>query len=174
MDIGGKNETISVNRLSCQHDPEQPSEDAQPRRCCGRPAKLLQPSPSHTIQEQPQRTHSGRPVEPSQRYISVLEGSGVANQFCSEYEPRQIVMLLCIILSCVTLNYCLVGSPYRIVNARRMRTRVTLVCLSVYLFVCLSVCLLPLYCLHRTFMQQNERTSQFCAKLQRFSTEGFR
>ena len=42
------------------------------------------------------------------------------------------------------------------------------------LFVCLSVCLLPVYCLRMTFMQQNERTSQFCAEFQRFSTKGFR
>jgi ankyrin repeat protein len=53
-----------------------------------------------------------------------------------------------------------------LINARRMRTRVTV--------VSLSVCLLPLYCLHKTFIQQNERTSQFCAELQRFSTKGFR
>ena len=44
-----------------------------------------------------------------------------------------------------------------------MRTKVTVVSL----FVTVSVRLLPLYCLRRTFMQQN---SQFCAKLQSFST----
>ena len=33
---------------------------------------------------------------------------------------------------------------------------------------------LPLYCLHKTFMQQNKLISQFCAELQWFSTKGFR
>ena len=50
-------------------------------------------------------------------------------------------------------------------HSAHMRTRV--------MVVHLSVCLLPFYCLHRTFVQQNECTSQFCAKLQRFSTKGF-
>ena len=50
-----------------------------------------------------------------------------------------------------------------------MRTRVTVVCLS----VCLSVCLLPVYCLHKTFMQQNERISQFCAEFRRFQLRDF-
>ena len=81
VDIGGKNETISVDRLKpASMDPEQPSEDAQPRRRRGRPIKLPQPSPSHTTKEQPQRTRSGCPVKPLQRYISVLEGNGVADQ----------------------------------------------------------------------------------------------
>ena len=81
VDVGGKNKTISVDRLKpASMDPEQLSEDAQPRRRHGRPTKLPQPSPSHTTKEQPQRTRSGRPVKPPQRYISVLEGSGVADQ----------------------------------------------------------------------------------------------
>ena len=53
-----------------------------------------------------------------------------------------------------------------IFNARRMRTSVTV--------LTLSVCLLPLYCVRKVFMNKIERTSQFCAELQRFSTKGFR
>ena len=55
-------------------------------------------------------------------------------------------------------------------NAWRMRTRVTVVSL----FVCLSVCPLPLYYLCKIFMLKNECTSQFLSKLQRFSTKRFR
>ena len=57
-----------------------------------------------------------------------------------------------------------------LINARRMRTRVTVVCLS----VCLSVCLLPIYCPLKAFMQENEHTIKFFAELPRFSTKGFR
>ena len=55
---------------------------------------------------------------------------------------------------------------FEVINARRMRTSVTV--------LSLSVCLLPLYCVHKVFMNKIERTSQFCAELQRFSTKGFR
>ena len=40
--------------------------------------------------------------------------------------------------------------------------------------VCLFVCYVPLYCLCTMCMQQNKHTSQVCAELQRFSTDGFR
>ena len=79
VDIGGKNETISVDRLkpACL-DLEQPAEVAEPRRHRGRPKKYQQ---SQTISGPPQPlyTRSGRQVKPPLQYISVLEGSGVAD-----------------------------------------------------------------------------------------------
>ena len=77
MDIGGKNETVSVDRLKpARMDLEQPAEVAEPRRNRGRPNKYQQPQ---TIPDSPQPlyTRSGRQVKPPQR---VLEGSGVADQ----------------------------------------------------------------------------------------------
>ena len=59
----------------------------------------------------------------------------------------------------------LCGGFLDIVNARRMRTSVTV--------VCLSVCVLPVYWLHIRFMLENEHTSQLHADLLRFSTLGF-
>ena len=52
-----------------------------------------------------------------------------------------------------------------IINARRMRTRVTV--------LCLSVCVLPIYWLHQRFIQLTEHTNQFRTNIQRFSTKGF-
>ena len=79
VDIGGRNETISVDRLkpACM-DLGLPAEVAQPRRR-GRPSKQQHP-PTISDPLKPQYTHSGRQVKPTQRYVSVLEGSGVADQ----------------------------------------------------------------------------------------------
>ena len=79
VDIGGKNETISVDRLKPAHmDLEQPAEVAEPRRRRGRPVKQ-QTNQTIPVPSQPLYTRSGRQVKPTQRYISVLEGSGVAD-----------------------------------------------------------------------------------------------
>ena len=50
-----------------------------------------------------------------------------------------------------------------------MRTRVTVV----HLFVCLFVCLLPVYCLLKTFIQQNEHISQFSPNSKGFQLRDF-
>ena len=83
VDIGGKIETISVDRLKPAHmDPEHPAQVAEPRPR-GRPPKPPQPPSTVTTQPQtpdtpsplrPQRTRSGRQVKLPQRYISVLGG----------------------------------------------------------------------------------------------------
>ena len=83
IDIGGKIEIISVDRLKPAHmDPEHPAQVAKPRPR-GRPPKNPQPSPTTTTQRQsrdkpnalqPKHTRSGRQVKIPQRYISVLGG----------------------------------------------------------------------------------------------------
>ena len=55
------------------------------------------------------------------------------------------------------------------INARRMRTRVKVLSLS----VCRSVCVLPNYWLHKRFIQLTEHTNRFHANIRRFSTKGF-
>ena len=85
VDIGGKNETISVDRLkpACM-DLEQPAAKAEPRRRRGRP-KNHQQSQTTLASPQTRYTSSGRQVKPPQQYISVLEGSSVADQTHSRY-----------------------------------------------------------------------------------------
>ena len=60
------------------------AEVAEPGRRRGRPItqRTLQTTP---VAPQPLYTRSGRQVKPTQRYISVLEGSGVADQTRSPY-----------------------------------------------------------------------------------------
>ena len=96
VDVGGKNNTISVDRLKPAYmDLEQPAEVAEPRRRRGRPIKHQPPQTTpdppqpRPIKHQPPQTtpdppkplytRSGRRVKPVQQYISVLEGSGVAD-----------------------------------------------------------------------------------------------
>jgi hypothetical protein len=82
VDIGGKFETISVDRLKPDHmDLEHPAQVAKPKRC-GRPPRIPQPSSSSKIAQKadnpnaihPRCTRSGRQVIRPQRYISVLGG----------------------------------------------------------------------------------------------------
>ena len=83
IDIGGKTETISVDRLKPAHiDLEQPAQVAMPRPR-GRPPKNPKPSPTTMTQHQtrdtpnalqPQHTRSGRQVKIPQQYTSVLGG----------------------------------------------------------------------------------------------------
>jgi hypothetical protein len=71
---------VSTWRSTCLCSP-QPPVNAEPRRRRGRPNK----HPRYITKEQPlvipqpHCTRSGRPIKPPQRYISVLEGSGVAD-----------------------------------------------------------------------------------------------
>ena len=83
VDIRGKIETTSADRLKPAHmDPEHPAQVAEPRPR-RRPPKPPQPPSTVTTQPQtsdtpsplrPQRTRSGRQVKLPQRYISVLGG----------------------------------------------------------------------------------------------------
>ena len=83
IDIGGKTETIPVDRLQPAHtDLEQPAQVAMPRPR-GRPPKKPKPSPTTMTQHQTrdtpnalqlQHTRSGRQVKIPQQYISVLGG----------------------------------------------------------------------------------------------------
>ena len=59
--------------------------------------------------------------------------------------------------------------PYFIFNARRMRTRVTVLTLCV--FVC--VCLFQVCCLQMEVIQQSGPISLFFVSFSRFSTHGF-
>ena len=75
IDIGGKTETISIDRLKLAHtDFEQPVQVYLPRRR-GHPLKR---KPT-TISTPFKCTRSGRTVKPPQRYISVLGGSSVVD-----------------------------------------------------------------------------------------------
>ena len=79
VDIGGRTETISIDRLKPAHiDQEQPAPVIEPRRR-GRPPKVPQPPPKSMAQNQtpdiPQHTRSGREVKAPQQYISVLGGA---------------------------------------------------------------------------------------------------
>ena len=83
VDVGGKRETIAVDRLKPAHVSEDnPVKVAMPRRR-GRPphkpaaAAADDTAPSSSVQ--PRSTRSGRQVKSPQRYISVLGGSGVAD-----------------------------------------------------------------------------------------------
>ena len=69
--------------------------------------------------------------------------------------------ILCMVQWLITIVWCDI-----FINARHMRTSVTV--------VSLSVCPLPVYCLLLTFMQQNEHTCRFFAEYRRFPTNGFR
>ena len=90
VDVGGKNETISVDRLkpACM-DFEQPVKVAEHKRRRGRPIKHQPPQKTLDPPQPSRYTRSGRRVKPTQRYISVLEGSGVADQTCPCYTPIQ-------------------------------------------------------------------------------------
>ena len=84
LDIGGRSETVSIDRLKPAHlDLEHPPAEAKPRRR-GRPPKPSKPQPSHeTIQDpsitQPQYSRYGRRIKHPQRFLS-SGGSGVAAQ----------------------------------------------------------------------------------------------
>ena len=100
IDIGGKTETITVDRLKLAHlDVDSPVQLAQPRPRGCPPAKQSDPAPKPSVPQLPQcaskgrpirpkqtttpsttirlpqSTRSGRQVRPNRRYISVLWGS---------------------------------------------------------------------------------------------------
>ena len=86
IDIGGKTETVTVDRLKLAHlDVDSPIQLAQPRPRGRPPAKHSDSAPTPSVSrpkqtttpspiQLPQSTRSGRQVRPNRRYISVLGG----------------------------------------------------------------------------------------------------
>ena len=75
LDMGGKTETITVDRLKLAHlDVDSPVQLALPRPR-GQPSPVSTPPIRPTLPHLPQRTRSGRQVRPTKRYFSVLGGA---------------------------------------------------------------------------------------------------